>query len=208
MTGHQVVLCSTDSYGNPIKEDFYPSTLNIGENHFGVLTRIFKRSKDDRLSLLLPTLTHGDEAAYKVGSNIFDYRGPENPIRFMTIVASGVGIVPILELLQRVLTRTDEFNVESVELLWINDSKEDFVFNHAVEHLEAEHPERFFCARVLDQDIGAEDSVLNDKVRDSLPLAETGRVAIVAAPSTIAAKFRSALDSLIYRSDNIMSIAV
>jgi ferredoxin-NADP reductase len=174
---------------------------------FGVLTRIFKRSKDDKLSTLLPTLTFGDEVAVKTGSNIFEYRGPEASIRFLTIVASGLGIVPIIELLQRVLSG-EEYDVERCELLWINDSKEDFVFNSEIERLENLHPDKFLCARVLDQAITLEDSVLNNKVRDALPLSESGRVAIISSTPTVSTKIQKALDALTYQSENIMIIPV
>lgn len=157
--------------------------------------------------MLLPSLTYGDEIAYKPGKNVLEYIGYENPIRFLTIIASGTGIVPILEFLKRILSN-DEFHIERCELLWINDSKEDFIFNAEVEKLETENYDRFFCARVLDQDITAENSLLNDKVRSSLPLAEPGRVAIIAAPNIVANKFKPALDSLIYTGENIMCIPV
>lgn len=200
-------MCSVDERGNPVKEEFYPTVFQMDRNHLGVVSRIFKRSNDDKLSTLLPSLAYGDEIAFKPGPNVLQYKGSENPIKFLTIVASGTGIIPILDILKRVLN-DDEFEVDSCELLWINDSKEDFIFNNEIEKLENAHGDRFFCARVLDEDITTEESVLNDKVRDSLPLAEPGRVAIVAAPATVANKFKPALDSLIYQQQNVMSIPV
>lgn len=203
----QIVLAAEDSRGIPLRESMFPCTTTLPKNQFGVVTRIFKRSKDDHLSALLPTLAFGDEVAFKVGENVYEYSGPEDPIRHLTVVASGLGIVPVLELLQRVLTGA-EFEVSSCELLWINDSKEDFIFNTEIEKLELEYPEKFFVARVLDQDISYEDSVLNDKVQDALPLNEVARVAIIAAPDTIADKFTSALEGLQYSQENIMTIAL
>lgn len=178
------------------------------DGEFGVINRIYKRSKQDRLSTLLPSLTFGDQVAFKEGTNVFQYSVAEDEIRYLTIVASGLGIVPIWEFISRILPDPQTYGIDSCELLWINDSKEDFIFNNEIEKLEEEFSDRFFVARVLDADISYEDTILNDRVRDAIPLHEQGRVAIVAAPSSVMGKFTHALDSLSYRGKNILKIAV
>lgn len=198
-------MCTVDDSGRPIKEEFFPSLFPLDNKHFGVVSRIAKLSKGDNTSQLIFTIANGDELAFRPGQNEMDNKSKQNPIRSLTIIAAGSGIIPILNLLKKTLGNSD-FNIERCELLWINDSKEDFIFNNEVERLEMEFGDRFLCARVLDVAIGAKDSILNQKVRESLPLAEEGRVAIVAAPSIVTKKFIPALDSLAYSAEDIITI--
>jgi NAD(P)H-flavin reductase len=203
--GRKVILCTVDDSGRPIKEEFFPSLFPLDDKHFGVVSRIAKLSKVDNTSQLICTIANGDELAFRPGQNGVDNKSKQNPIRSLTIIAAGSGIIPILNLLKKTLGNSD-FNIERCELLWINDSKEDFIFNNEVEKLEMGFGDRFLCARVLDVAIGAKDSILNQKVRESLPLAEEGRVAIVAAPSIVTKKFKPALDSLAYSAEDIITI--
>jgi NAD(P)H-flavin reductase len=205
--GRKVILCSTDDSGKPMKEEFFPSLFPMDNKHFGIVSRIGSKPNKGNISELLSTVNSGDELAYKPGQNELQYRGKQYPIRCLTIIAAGIGIIPVLNILKKTLGNMD-FNIERCELLWINDSKEEFIFNNEVEKLEKEFEDRFLCARVLDVAIGAKDSILNQKVRDSLPFAEPGRVAIVAAPSIVAKKFKPALDSLAYSTEDIISIHV
>jgi ferredoxin-NADP reductase len=179
----------------------------MDKHHFGVVSRIFKRSHDDKLSQLLPSLTYGDEVAVKYGENVLNYKGSENPIKHLTIVASGVGIVPVLDIIKRILGDSD-YEIEGCELLWINDSEEDFIFNKEVEKLEHLYPDQFSCARVLDHAVTDKDSILDARVENALPLSEPGRVALVAAPHTVSQKFKPVLDALVYPPQNVISIPV
>lgn len=190
-----------------MKEEFFPSLFPVDNKHFGIVSRVGSIPNEGNISELLSTVTSGDELAYKPGQNELQYRGKQYPIRCLTIITAGIGIIPVLNILKKTLGNMD-FNIERCELLWINDSKEEFIFNNEVEKLEKEFEDRFLCARVLDVAIGVKDSILNQKVRDSLPFAEPGRVAIVAAPSVVAKKFKPALDSLAYSAEDIISIHV
>lgn len=202
------MLAWEDEDGSRLKEEHFPCSLGMQPGEFGVISRIYKRSRQDRLSTLLPALSFGDPVAFKEGVNVLQYSVAEDQIRYLTIVVSGLGIIPIWEFISRVLADPQTYGIESCELLWINDSKEDFIFNNEIEKLEEEFADRFFVARVLDADISYEDTVLNDRVRDALPLHEPDRVAIVAAPPGVMGKFTSALESLSYRGKNILKIVL
>ncbi len=130
--------------------------------------------------------------ACKVGSKIIDYDGQENPIKHLTLIASDLGIVPIVQLIKNIFLQKD-VDLSGLELIWINQSKDQFVLSDMVEDIEKQYPDKFSCVRVVDKGIELPGISLNEKLKKILPHAEPGRVAVIAGSKTIGAKFERAL---------------
>lgn len=135
------------------------------------------------------------------------YRGTEE-IRSLQLVCGGLGVVPLLSLLQRVFNPNPDLEIERCNLLWINDSKDDFLMLDEVSQLEQRAQDRFSCVRIMDADILVEERALNPNVRDEMAVYAPGSVAIVAAPPAIANKFLAALEELQYPPANVVYIPV
>ncbi len=114
----------------------------------------------------------------------------------------------MLQLLRRIL-KGDLFQIDSCELLWINSSKEDFIYNAEVEKLESEHGGKFSVARVLDVNVESENTMLNPRLIESLPLYESGRVSLIAGDEILKNKFVTAFsERLGYSNDNIVTLSM
>lgn len=163
------------------------------------------RKQQQALDKILSKCLFSDEIAYKSGPTLFQYNGNDQPIKGLTFIASGSGVVPTIQLVQKILTN-EEYQIENCDFLWINHQKEEFILNEMIESLETQYPNKFFCGRVLDPDIDLEESILNAKVKEALPAFEPGRVAVLAASDIISNKFIQSLEALDYPAENIVFV--
>jgi hypothetical protein len=161
-------------------------------------------AQENDMKSVLDSLNQGDTMSFKVDNvNSLQYNGGEQKIRNLTLVASGEGIIPILQLLRRLLLG-DIFDIESCGLLWINPTSDSFLFNHQFEALEKDFGKKFTVARVLDQNINSEKSQLNSKIIDSFPEVENGRVVMISANPIVKEKFMKMLkNELLYSEKDI-----
>lgn len=113
------------------------------------------------------------------------------------ICSGGQGVAATLQLLDRVLTDADSA-VESIDVLWINERKEDFVLNELMEALEDLYPDRLFVARVVDRQLFDNDAIVNDKLTQAMVPFRRGRMAMVVASEAAQPKSLDMLESLGY----------
>lgn len=153
----------------------------------------------------LETLALGDELAFKGGRYRLNYLGQDDPISSMTVVTSGLGIAPGMQMLRGILSDRDS-TVEDIELLWLNEKQGDFVCEDDVEALELRHIEKLVVTRVIENDIYGRDLLKNDQIQDAVSPYEEGRVAVICAPDYIASTLRTLFQDLGYPPENILSI--
>jgi len=147
----------------------------------------------------------GDEIAFKTGKNKLNYIGNDDTITHITLVASGMGIVPSIQILRGIFTDTDS-TVENVDLLWINEDKSDFFCNREVEQLEFRYFERLVVNRVLESDLYGADLSKIDAVVSQFSPYDAGSIAIVCGPDYVISKTRNLFYEMDYPTVNIMSI--
>lgn len=148
-----------------------------------------------------------DEVAYKKGKVQLKYVNEEDddddtsvpvvvvPIDSVSVVTSGVGIAPTLSVLSRILSDA-ESAVETIEVLWINEKKEDFVLNDLMEDLEDRYPDKLIVARVVDRQYLDIESAVSDKLRDALDRYRGGRMAMAITSNEVQEKTCEMLRSL------------
>lgn len=211
--GQQMTLCSTDSRGRVLKDNFFPFSFSKGS--FDVLGLV----KDHKI---LFQLEGEDEVAYKKGKVQLKFVSDDEeevvnrttttttttPVDGMSIITSGVGVAPTLQTLHRILTDT-ESAVESIDVLWINERKEDFVLNDFMEDLEDKFGDKLFVARVVDRQFSDSNSQINDKLRDAMVPFREGRMAMVITSEEIQTKSSLLLQSVGYPlSTSVVTIKV
>ena len=196
-----------------MKESFFPISTSSATGYFEILV---KRTNSDSSSnsyskfvRLLDSLEDGDELAFKGGSYRLNYAGEDDPIKYVTLISTELGIAPAIQMLQGILT-DKESTVEDVELLWANMDKKDFVCEKSVASLEAKYKEKLFVSKVLENDMfGRElDFSRMDEVLGALSAYEQNRIAVICGPEGMIEKFRSFLSSVGYPSESILSIVV
>lgn len=217
-----MILCASDKDGNLKKQSFFPlvptsnKAIDSNLNRFQIVVDHQPRDESDRdakmefVDEVLSELHTQDELACKLGSPVIQYHGRETSIRHLTLVASHLGIIPIIQLLHNILQQQREenaFDIDSIELIWINKSKDAFILNHLIEELERLYPSIFSCIRIVDKSIDDISMTLNEKVKKIIPEQEKGRVAIVAGSSIVIDKFSNTLVSnQQYDVDNVITI--
>ena len=205
----KVTLCCTDSNGRVLKENFFPFSFSKGT--FDVLGASASNN-------ILEQLDIDDEIAFKKSKVQLKYiveddgetrRGDNvSPVDSVSIITSGQGVAPTLQIVNRILTDPDSA-VESIDVLWINEKKEDFVLNDAMEDLEDKFTEKLFIARVVDRQFADPDSQVNDKLREAMVPYRNGRMAMVIIPETMQSKSCRMLESLGYPLDtSVLAITV
>lgn len=193
--GQELVLCNIDERGNALKRSFFPVSNTNAKGYFEVISTSEIIDYDDDFVASLEDLNDGDELAVKSGKYQLNYKGPDDPILGITIICSGNGIASALSLIRAILPDL-ESTVEDIELLWLNYNKNGFILNSVIENLELRYGERFFVTRVIDKDTENPDSAINEQVQEAISSYSTGRIAVIATPTTVVQKSMDLLEDM------------
>jgi len=198
-------MCSVDAKDRVLKESFFPVSSHSARGYFDILLR--RGEETTPFARTLETLALGDELAFKAGRYRLNYLGPDEEITTMSLVASGLGIAPTLQILRGILPDRDS-TVEDTELLWINEDKEDFVCENDVDLLELRHIEKLLVTRVVEKDLYGRDLIRNEQVRKSISPYEPGRVAVLCAPDYVVSNLQMLYADLGYPPEAVLVVSV
>ena len=206
VVGQELILCTVDSQNKVFKEPFFPLSATSAQGYFDVIVRRDRDSNSfEKFTKALDTLALGDEIAFKTGKNRLNYIGNDDELIHVTLIASGMGIIPAINILRGILPGPDS-TIESVDLLWINEDKGDFFCNREVEKLEYRYFERLVVSRILESDLYGRDLSKVDEIMDQFTPYEPGKIAIVCGPDYVISKTRNLFYDMEYPTVNIMTI--
>jgi hypothetical protein len=98
--------------------------------------------------------------------------------------------------------------VQDVEVVWINDAKEDFVLDAEVRRLEQINGGRLRVTRVLDREAGNADTLFNSQLRGAASLYQAGSMAVVLAEdAAVGAKAERMFAALGYPPSRVVTLA-
>lgn len=166
------------------------------------------------LPFALQFLQEGEELAVKCGAKRLKLpRGDATSITALSVLTSGMGILPTLQLLREVLSDARS-SVQLVEVVWINDSKKDFILNAELEALELLHGHgeggsgRLQVTRVVDREAGNANTLFSEQLRGAVSTFEPGTVAVVLAEDEgVALKANQLFSSLGYPDECVASLS-
>lgn len=200
-------MCSTDTKGRVLKENFFPITASAVQGYFEVLV---KRNTGggayDKFVRSLDSLAEGDEIAFKGGAYRLNYEGADDPIKYVTVVSTGVGIAPSLQILNGILS-DKESTVEDTELLWMNSDSKDFVCDKDVVALEKKYEKKLFVTRVNENKLFEQDFTQKDAILGALSAYEAGRIAVVCGTDDVVLKVKDLLLNVGYPSYSVVTIS-
>ena len=196
-----------DSENKVFKEVFFPVSSLDAQGYFDIIARRDRESgsSSDKFTNALDKLALQDEIAFKTGRNKLNYIGSDDTITQISIVASSMGIIPVIQIIRGILS-DPESSVESVDLLWINEDKGDFFCNREIEKLEYRYFERLMIKRVLETDLYGRDLSKVSEITDQFSEYDYGKVAIICGPDYLISKARSLYYEMDYPTVNIMCI--
>jgi len=123
----------------------------------------------------------------KPGNNRLEYRGQYLPVTDMVYVACGTGIVPVMDQVRMVLPSSSSSSVESVTVVWVNESTRDF--DITAEQLEKEYHKystKLAVSCIVD-DLTRGESALKDnsEIYEAVPDFIPGTMAVLSGPVAI-----------------------
>lgn len=155
--------------------------------------------------MLRDELRPGDEVAIKPGKHRLAYNGKHVPVTDTVYLASGLGIVPVLDQVRATLPRGSS-SVKTSSVVWINDERE--TFDLAMDALEGEylkHPSKLAVSCIL-EDVEKNPMEGNGEVEEAVPYFNPGTMAVVSGPRGFAEKARGYLTRKGYPEDCICTL--
>jgi ferredoxin-NADP reductase len=153
-------------------------------------------------------LKEGDEIAVQLGPQTLHYRGQYLPVTDMVYMASGPGIVPIVEQVRAVLP-SGKSSVKAVSVVWINHNAHDF--DVALDALEKEYfkySKKLLVSCLVEPKWNGKKSEAprmdqNDEINEAVPNFNPGTMAVLSGPRRFADKAKIYLISRGYPEDCI-----
>lgn len=208
--GQELLMCHVDaSKDRVLKETFFPITTASTRGYFDIVLRrgTLGDAAGDRFARCLDSLALGEELAIKSGRYRMNYQGEDDPIQSVSMVASGLGITPSLQMLRSLLPGRDSA-IEEIELAWVNEDKADFICSKEVESFEYRYIDKFYVSRIVQGDLYGFDVSKNTKVRKALSPYEPGRLGVICGPDYVVSRIRALFEEMGYPSENILSVSM
>lgn len=199
-------MCSTDSKGKILKENFFSISSSSLRGSFEILVRRTTGGGSyDKFVRSLDSLEQGDEIAFKGGSYRLNYQGKDDPIKFVTVISTGMGIAPSLQILDGILS-DKESTVEDMELLWMNSEGRDFVCDKDVAALKKKYDKKLFITKVTANKLVEQDFTQMDEILGALSPHEPNRIAVVCGSNDVITKVKDLLMMVGYPEESVLSI--
>lgn len=134
----------------------------------------------------------GDEIAIKPGKTFLKYNGKHAPVTDMVCVASGLGIVPIVDQVKAISPKGSS-SVKTTSVVWINENRSDF--DLAMDELEKEYMKystKLAVSCIMDDLKKPLDK--NREVEEAVPYFNAGTMAVVSGPKRFTEKAKAYLN--------------
>jgi ferredoxin-NADP reductase len=123
----------------------------------------------------------GDEIAVKPGDRKLEYRGTHFPVTDMVYIASGVGIVPILEQVRAVLP-SGQSSVKSVTVIWIDEDASNFdVISEQLEREYNKYTTKLAVSCIV-ENLRVNTLADNNSIVNAIPEFIPGTMAVLSGP--------------------------
>jgi NAD(P)H-flavin reductase len=152
--------------------------------------------------VLKSDLKLGDEIAVKPGDRKLEYRGAHFPVTDMVYLASGTGIVPILEQVRAVLPN-GQSSVKSVTVIWMDEDAGNFdVIADQLEREYHKYTTKLAVSCVVDN-MRVNSLADNTGIVNAVPEFIPGTMAVLSGPRAMQRKAVTYLTSRGYPEDCI-----
>jgi hypothetical protein len=172
-----------------VKKEFIPACFSNDESQLEIFC---KRTYDNfGFEATLRSLSIGEIVAVKVGKQKLKQHVAENSklppqthISSLVIVASQLGIVPCVELLNRVLG-DPRSSIDAVEVLWINSAAHEFFLDEEMDNLEQKYQGRLVVTRVVDEAADEPGTEINKRISGSITFFDNSQSCIIMSPPNV-----------------------
>ncbi|CAM9108371.1 unnamed protein product [Phaeothamnion confervicola] len=206
----EVTLCGLDQGDRVVAGSFCPLSPRSAMGYLEILVKKDPEvnSPEQQLVRLLDVLAigaTGDELAVRPGRQGLSYRGPYSPITDVVMVASGPGIVPMLQLVTELLP-SRESSVNAAAVVWLNERADDFVLYSELENNFYKYHRKLDVSCIIERDLFGHQLAANPRVRDAVPEFKIGTLAVVAGPDYFVRKVQDYLSRQGYPEEVIIAL--
>lgn len=210
--GQQISLCCLDSSNSVAKGEFY--LYNGAASKLGTFSILapnrtpeentIEMGKDaaNFVRVLKQDLNVGDEVALKPGPHKLKYHGQYLPVTDMVYIASGNGIVPIVDQIKAILP-SGSSSVRSVTVVWVNEETDDFdVTAEVLEQEYFKHSTKLAVSCVVDN-LRTTRFGDNSEVDEAVPPFQPGFMVVVSGSQDVSVGVKQYLKQKGYPDDCI-----
>mmetsp|Transcript_10623 Transcript_10623/g.15659 ORF Transcript_10623/g.15659 Transcript_10623/m.15659 type:complete len:484 (+) Transcript_10623:187-1638(+) len=205
--GQTITLCCLDESDNIVEGNFYTFKEDTGTFSIVLPEKNEEETEYDIgadrakfAHVLKGEMGIGDEIALKPGVSTLNYRGQYLPVTDIVYVASGVGIVPILDQVKAVLP-SGSSSVKGVSLVWINGDGKDF--DVAINELEEEYFKynTKLAVSCIGENVRKKALEENEEIEEAVPDFNPGTMAVISGPRAFSEKAKAYLKNRGYPED-------
>ncbi|CAM9617892.1 unnamed protein product [Ectocarpus sp. 4 AP-2014] len=214
--GQELTLCGLDAFNQVAQGNYVPLTPRKQRGAFEVV--VMKATDGAELDDGLPTtrsnrefsrfldnLPLGDEIAVKPGRAGLVYGGANQPITDLVLVANGVGVVPMIQMVNELLPSSSS-SVASASVVWLNEKAEDFALYSKLEKAFFRNHRKLDVSCIVERDLFGSHLEANADVNAASPEFKIGTLAAVAGPDFFTRKVTDYLVRRGYPEDAIISL--
>ncbi|CAM9434211.1 unnamed protein product [Ectocarpus sp. 12 AP-2014] len=214
--GQELTLCGLDASNQVVQGNYVPLTPRKQRGAFEVV--VMKATDGAELDDGLPTtrsnrefsrfldnLPLGDEIAVKPGRAGLVYGGANQPITDLVLVANGVGVVPMIQMVNELLPSSSS-SVASASVVWLNEKAEDFALYSELEKAFFRNHRKLDVSCIVERDLFGSHLEANANVNAASPEFKIGTLAAVAGPDFFTRKVTDYLVRRGYPEDAIISL--
>ncbi|CBJ30027.1 Cytochrome b5 reductase domain-containing protein [Ectocarpus siliculosus] len=214
--GQELTLCGLDASNQVVQGNYVPLTPRKQRGAFEVV--VMKATDGAELDDGLPTtrsnrefsrfldnLPLGDEIAVKPGRAGLVYGGANQPITDLVLVANGVGVVPMIQMVNELLPSSSS-SVASASVVWLNEKAEDFALYSELEKAFFRNHRKLDVSCIVERDLFGSHLEANANVNAASPEFKIGTLAAVAGPDFFTRKVTDYLVRRGYPEDAIIGL--
>eukprot|EP00752_Nemacystus_decipiens_P008527 g7616.t1 len=212
--GQELTLCGLDSNNQVVHGNYMPLTPRKQRGYFDIVMKRDKGEIDDGLkstrsarefSHFLDHLPLGDEIAVKPGREGLVYGGPDQPITDLVLIATGVGVVPMIQMVNELLPSSSS-SVASASVIWLNEKTEDFALYGELEKAFFLNHRKLDVSCIVERDLFGNHLEANPNVCEATPGFKVGTLAAVAGPEFFTRKVTDYLMRRGYPEESIIKL--
>ena len=182
-----------------------PVALDDSKNKFFCVLKKYDESRYSAFDEALNKLNVGDEIAVKSGRRQLSQAAKYcDPIKYITLVSSSLGIAPSLSLMHSISDSSSA--VEGLTMIWMNKETDDFILDDMVINLENQSNGKISVNRFINNNMDDREILYTEDIAKLILRYQQGRVIILCGSESFTNVMKNAFTEYGYSKENVLTI--